>query len=78
MLNVAGVPEILLIPAALVANQAAFGVLFGLGVDGKNQFAGRGGLGVVALRGFLAVGMRLCRGRGTFRNYRSRHRLWPA
>ncbi len=61
VLNMAGVPEILLIAAALMAYQAAFGVLFGIRVERKDQFAGGGGLGVVALRGFLAVGMRLAR-----------------
>ena len=58
MLNVAGVSEVLLVAAALMAYQAAFGVLLGIRVERKNQLAGRRGLGVVALRGFLAVGVR--------------------
>lgn len=59
MLNVAGVSEVLLIAAALMAHQAAFGILFGIRVERKDELAGRGGFGVVALRAFLAVGMRL-------------------
>ena len=53
--------EILLIAAALVARQAKFGVLPGIAVEREDQLAGRGSLRVVALGGFLAVGMRLAR-----------------
>jgi len=58
VLDVAGMAEIFLIAAALVADQAALGVLFGIGVERENQFVGGRGFGVVALRGFLAFGMR--------------------
>ena len=36
VLNVAGVPEIFLIAAALMADEAAFGVLFRIRVEGRN------------------------------------------
>ena len=51
--------EVLLIPAALMAFQAALGVLLGIPVEREDQLAGGRGLGVVALRGFLGVGVRL-------------------
>ena len=51
----------LLIAAALMAREATFGVLFRIRMKGKNQFVGRSGLRVIALRGFLGVGMRLPR-----------------
>lgn len=57
VLNMAGVAEIFLIAAALVAREAAFGVLFRIGVERKDQLIGGSGFGVVALRGFLALGV---------------------
>ena len=36
MLNVTGVAEILLIPAALMTHQTAFGILFGIPVEGED------------------------------------------
>jgi hypothetical protein len=61
VLDVAGMAEIFLIAAALVADQAALGVLFGIGVERENQLASGRGFGVVALRGFLAFGVRFAR-----------------
>jgi hypothetical protein len=61
VLNVAGMSKILLIAATLVAPQAAFGILLGIRVEGKDQLTGRRGLGVIPLRGFLAIGVGFAR-----------------
>ena len=61
MLDMGGVREILLIAAALMAHQAALGILSGICVEREDQLAGCGGLGVVSLRSFFPVGMGLAR-----------------
>ena len=58
MLDMGGVREILLIAVALMAYQAAFGVLSRIRLEREDQFVGSRGLGVVALGSFLGVGMR--------------------
>ena len=59
MLDMGRVREILLIAVTLMAHQAAFGILSWVRFERKDQLAGRGGFGVVALRGFLPIGVRL-------------------
>jgi hypothetical protein len=73
VLDVHGVREILLIAAALMAHEAAFGILSGIPMEGENKLAGRGSLGVVALRGFLAVDVRLAR---AVTHFATRHRVY--
>lgn len=48
-----------LIPAALMAQQAALGILLGIPVKGEDEFGGCRSLGVVPVGGFLGVGMGL-------------------
>jgi hypothetical protein len=56
-----GVGEALLFPAALMADEASFGIPLGAGAEGKDQFGGSGSFGVVAAGRFFAVGVSFAR-----------------
>src|SRR5580765_565708 len=53
-----GMPEPGLILTADMALHAALRILLGIGAEGEDHFVGGCGLGVVAMRGLLGVGVR--------------------
>ena len=58
MQRVRRVREVLLVPAALMASQAALRILLGIPLESEDQLGGGSGFGVIAARGFFSVGVR--------------------